>query len=93
MDITIFLFTQTLGPKQILFLFVHMENSNGNVLVTVLLCAHTLSIFLDAMFKLLFKFLDDFLIFYVDGMMVYSKMESEHLVYKRKVLKNLGMQE
>ena len=49
--------------------------------------AHTLSIFLNAnaMFKLSFKYLDDFLIFYIDNIIVYSKMESEHLVHLRKV--------
>ena len=47
--------------------------------------AHTLSIFLNAMFKLVFEYLDDFLIFYVDNIIVYSKTESEHLVYLRKV--------
>ena len=39
------------------------------------------------MFKLFFKYLDDFLIFYVDDIIVYSKMESEHLVNLRKVFK------
>ena len=45
---------------------------------------HTWSIFLNDMFKLFFKYLDDFLIFYVDNIIVYSKLESEHL---RKVFK------
>ena len=47
--------------------------------------AHALSIFLNATFKLFFEYLDDFLIFYVDDIIVYSKMESEHLVHLRKV--------
>ena len=47
--------------------------------------AHTLSIFLNAMFKLFFEYLDNFLIFYVDDIIVYSKMESEHLIHLRKV--------
>ena len=47
--------------------------------------AHAVSIFLNAMFKLFFEYLDDFLIFYVDDIIVYSKTENEHLVHLRKV--------
>ena len=47
--------------------------------------AHALSIFLNAMFKLFFEYLDDFLIFYVEDIIVHSKTEHEHLVYLRKV--------
>ena len=32
-----------------------------------------------------FEYLDDFLIFYVDDIIVYSKTENEHLVHLRKV--------
>ena len=49
--------------------------------------AHALSIFLNAVFKLFFEYLDNFLIFYVDDITVYSKMESEHLVHLRKIFK------
>ena len=38
------------------------------------------------MFKLFFEYLDDFLIFYVDDIIMYSKRENEHLVPLRKVL-------
>ena len=44
-----------------------------------------LSIFLNAMFRLFFKYLDDFLIFYVDDIIVYSKTENECLAHLRKV--------
>ena len=46
---------------------------------------HTPRMFLNAMFKLFFEYLDDFLIFYVNDIIVYSKMESEHLVHLIKV--------
>ena len=49
--------------------------------------AHAWSIFLNAMFKLFFEYLKDFLIFYVDNIIVYSRMEGEHLVHLRKVFK------
>ena len=49
--------------------------------------AHASSIFLNAVFKLFFQYLDDFLIFYVDNIMVYSKTENEHLAHLRKVFK------
>ena len=39
------------------------------------------------MFKLFFEYLDDFLIFYVDDIIVYSKTENEHLAHFRKVFK------
>ena len=38
--------------------------------------AHALKIFLNAKFKLFFKYLDDFLIFYVNDIIVYSKTEN-----------------
>ena len=47
--------------------------------------AHALSIFLNVMFKLFFEYFDDFLIFYVDGIIVYNKTENEHLALLRKV--------
>ena len=37
------------------------------------------------MFKLFFEYLDDFLIFYVNDISVYSKTENEHLAHLRKV--------
>ena len=49
--------------------------------------AHPPSIFLNAMFKLFFEYLDDFLIFYMDDIIVYSKTEHEHLVHLGKVFK------
>ena len=52
---------------------------------------YTLSIFLKALFKLFFEYLDDFLIFYVDNIIVYSILESG--TFEKKWLRNLGMQE
>ena len=49
-----------------------------------------MSIFLNAMFKLLFEYLDDFLLFYVDDIIVYSKTETEHLAHLRKVFKKFN---
>ena len=48
---------------------------------------HAPSIFLNAMFKLFFEYHDDFFIFYVDDIIVYSKTEHEHLVHLRNVFK------
>ena len=47
--------------------------------------AHASSIFLNAMFKLFSEYLDAFLIFYNDDIIVYSKTENEHLDHLRKV--------
>ena len=47
--------------------------------------AHALIIFLNAMFKLFFEYLDDFPISYEDDIIVYSKLENEHLAHLRKV--------
>ena len=41
--------------------------------------AHAPSVFLSAMFKLCSEYLDDFMIFYVDDMIVYSKTEQDHI--------------
>ena len=41
--------------------------------------AYTPSVFLSAMFKLFFDYLDYFMIFYVDVVIIYSKIEQNHL--------------
>ena len=37
------------------------------------------SVFLNLMFKLFFKYLDDFLVFWMDYLLIYSQTEEEHL--------------
>ena len=37
------------------------------------------SVFLNLMFKLFFKYLADFLVFWMDDLLVYSQTEEEHL--------------
>ena len=49
--------------------------------------AYAPSIFLNAMLKLFFEYLDDFLISYVDDIIVHSKTENEHLIHLRQVFK------
>ena len=43
------------------------------------------SCFLSAMFMLFFDYLDDFMIFYVDGVIIYSKMEQDCLTHLQKI--------
>ena len=43
------------------------------------------SVFLNLMFKLIFKYLDDFLVFWMDNLLMYSQTEEEHLKYKQLV--------
>ena len=43
------------------------------------------SVFLSAMFKLFFNYLDDFMIFYIDDVIVYSKTEQDHLIHLKKM--------
>ena len=47
--------------------------------------AHAPSVFLSAMFKLFFNYLDDFMIFYIDDVIVYSKTEHDHLTQLQKI--------
>ena len=37
------------------------------------------SIFLNVMFKLFFKYLDEFLVFWIDEILIYSQTEEQHL--------------
>ena len=37
------------------------------------------SIFLNLMFKLFFKYLDEFWVFWMDSLLIYSQTEEEHL--------------
>ena len=43
------------------------------------------SIFLSAMFKLFFNYLDNFMIFYIDDVIIYSKTEQDHLTHLQKI--------
>ena len=47
--------------------------------------AHALSVFLSAMFKLFFDYLDDFMIFYVDDVIVCRKTEQDHIANFQKI--------
>ena len=51
---------------------------------------YALSIFRNAMFKLIFEYLDDFLFFYMDDIIVYSKTDHEHLVHLKKVFEKFN---
>ena len=46
----------------------------------------TLSVFPNLMFKLFFKYLDDFLVFWMDDLLIYSQTE-EHLKHIQLVFK------
>ena len=43
------------------------------------------SIFLYLMFKLFFKYLDEFLVFWMDDLLIYSQTEEEHLKHLKLV--------
>ena len=43
--------------------------------------AHTPNVSMSAMFKLFFNYLDDFMIFYVDDVIVYSRTEQDNLTH------------
>ena len=47
--------------------------------------AHAPSVFLSAMFKFFFNYLDDFMIFYVDDVIIYSKTEQDHITHLWKI--------
>ena len=54
-----------------------MESFNGK---TVALGMQTApSIFLNLMFKLFFKYFDDFLVFWMEHLLIYRQTEEEHL--------------
>ena len=37
------------------------------------------SVFLNLMFKLFFKYLDEFLVFWMDNLLIYSETKEDHL--------------
>ena len=43
--------------------------------------ANSTQYFLDLMFKLFLKYLDQFLVFWIDDLLIYSQTEEEHLKY------------
>ena len=45
------------------------------------------SIILNLMFKLFFKCLDGFLVFWMDNLLIYNQMEEEHLKHLELVFK------
>ena len=45
------------------------------------------SAFLNLMFKLFFKYLDDFLVSWMDNLLIYSKTKEEHLKHLQLVFK------
>ena len=47
--------------------------------------AHAPHVFLSAMFKLFFGHLDDFMIFYIDDVIVRGKTEQDHLIQLQKI--------
>ena len=47
-------------------------------------------IFLNLMFKLFFKYLDEFLVFWIDDLLIYSQMEGKHWKHLDLVFKKLG---
>ena len=47
--------------------------------------AHAPSVFLSAMFKLFFKYVDDFMIFCVDDVIIYRKTEQDQLTHLQKI--------
>ena len=46
-------------------------------------------IFFSLMFKLFFNYLDEFLVFRMDNLLIYSQMEEEHLKCLELVYQNL----
>ena len=48
------------------------------------------SVFLSTMFKLYFENLDDFMIFYVDDVIVYSKTEQDHITHLWKIFEKFS---
>ena len=47
--------------------------------------AHAHSVFLSTMFTLFFNYFDDFMIFYVDDVIIYSKTEQDHITHLKKI--------
>ena len=47
--------------------------------------AHVPCVFLSTMFKLLFNYLDDCMIFYVEYVIFHSKTEQEHMTHLQKM--------
>ena len=74
LDITIFPSTLTQDQKQ--HLCVPMENFNGKVAFGRQTGP---SSFLNLMFKLFFQYLAEFLVFWMDDLLIYIQTEEEHL--------------
>ena len=74
------LYTQIQDQK--LYLFALMENSNGKELVMELPMPLVFSYLQCLNF---FDYLDDFMIFYVDDVIVYSKTKQDHLIHVWKI--------
>ena len=72
-----FLYTHSQDQK--VHLFVLMVNFSGKELVMEVHMPP--GVFLTAMFKLFFDYLDNFMIFYIDDVTVYSKTEQDHLTH------------
>ena len=76
-----FLYIQSQDQKQ--HLFVLMKNfSEKRVSYRI---AHVPSVLLSAMFKLFFDYLDDFMRFYIDDVIIYSKTEQDHPIHLWKI--------
>ena len=48
-------------------------------------CTDSPSVFLNLMFKLVFKYFDKFLAFWMDNLLIYSQTEEEHLEHMQLV--------
>ena len=75
-----FLYTQSQDQK--LHLFALMVNSSGRVSYGI---AHAPSVFLSTVGKLFFNYLDDFMISYVDDVIIYTKTEQDHITHLWKI--------
>ena len=47
--------------------------------------AHAPIVFLSTLLKLFFEYLDDFMIFYIDDVIIYGKTEQDHLTHLWKI--------
>ena len=63
-----------------------MVNFSGKVSYGI---AHAPCVFLSTMFKLFFDYVDDFMIFYIDDVIIYSKTEQDHLTHLWKIFEKL----
>ena len=71
-------FLQIQSQDQKLYLSALMINSSRRVSYGI---AHAPHVFLSAMFKPFFDYLDDFMIFYPDDVILYSKTEQDHITH------------